>query len=659
MQTATYDKALGFFNQGNYKKAKRIVDQVIKTDRSHADAYFLKGQMVYSEDHDLDRAEKLIDKALSLNPNVAEYYLYKGIIHSEKKNIDEAAINLQRSLDLSPDDYRAQALLADMYRLQCKYKAAYSLYKAAQTSAQLLPISYFYIMYCLQESSLLVDSSIIEEDVIKFLQQPSLEHNRFSKYICQLIKAKYKLDNPETEVGINELARDDLFLKLLQQIYICDTDIENLVINIRRSLMVYCLEHSVLPNDWLELVISVARQCFNNEYVFQIGEDEMEMILGLEELLELLLKQEDVSIAQNYCVVLVLAMYQLPYNSRSAKLLLNYPLQEWPAISRELIKLTLLEIADEIRRAATIRQLTVINDSMSQSVRAQYETNPYPRWLRITHGEHHYSLKEHIRMECTSSNELPSFMDGKVVNVLIAGCGSGKQVMQLAKVFTETNVLAVDLSRRSLAYAQRMAEIYDVRNVRLLQADILELGQLNEQFHIIYCNGVLHHMEDPLQGWQILRQLLHPDGLMNIGLYSEIARQSITKVRNFIQANEIQPTPENIRDLRQGIIANRCKDPVARDICELTDFYSMSSCRDLLFHVQEHRLTLPRLQQMLPSLNLNFLGFQLPERRHFINYKRLFPEDADMIDLNHWSDYERQHPYTFGSMYQFWCRAIK
>ena len=37
-----------------------------------------------------------------------------------------------------------------------------------------------------------------------------------------------------------------------------------------------------------------------------------------------------------------------------------------------------------------------------------------------------------------------------------------------------------------------------------MQADILELEKLNKNFDIIESGGVLHHMDDPFAGWQVL-----------------------------------------------------------------------------------------------------------------------------------------------------------
>ncbi len=40
-------------------------------------------------------------------------------------------------------------------------------------------------------------------------------------------------------------------------------------------------------------------------------------------------------------------------------------------------------------------------------------------------------------------------------------------------------------------------------------------------------------------------------------------------------------------------------DNPIRKIIKSSDFFSLSECRDLLFHVQEHRLTLPQIAQFI------------------------------------------------------------
>ena len=67
-----------------------------------------------------------------------------------------------------------------------------------------------------------------------------------------------------------------------------------------------------------------------------------------------------------------------------------------------------------------------------------------------------------------------------------------------------------------------------------MQCDILDLEKLNQKFDIIESVGVLHHMRDPAAGWKVLTRCLKKGGLMKIGLYSELGRQDIVKLREEI-----------------------------------------------------------------------------------------------------------------------------
>ena len=42
-----------------------------------------------------------------------------------------------------------------------------------------------------------------------------------------------------------------------------------------------------------------------------------------------------------------------------------------------------------------------------------------------------------------------------------------------------------------------------------MQADILNLNKLERQFDIIESSGVLHHMDEPLTGWRVLKSCLY------------------------------------------------------------------------------------------------------------------------------------------------------
>ena len=85
------------------------------------------------------------------------------------------------------------------------------------------------------------------------------------------------------------------------------------------------------------------------------------------------------------------------------------------------------------------------------------------------------------------------------------------------------------------------------------------------------------------------------------------------------------------------------------------DFFTLSECRDLLFHVQEHRLTLPDIAAFLADNDLALLGFEVGAATQ-ARYRSRFPGDAAMTDLACWQVLEREHPDTFVGMYQFWVQ---
>jgi len=240
-------------------------------------------------------------------------------------------------------------------------------------------------------------------------------------------------------------------------------------------------------------------------------------------------------------------------------------------------------------------------------------------------------------------------------DILIAGCGTGQHALGRASGFRNCNVLAIDLSLTSLSYAKRKTQELGIKNIEYMQGDILKLDQLDREFDIVECVGVLHHMDDPLAGWKVLVGMLRRGGLMKVGLYSEIARQRIVNARKDIAKKEITSSPDDIRRYREEIM-----NVLIKYKAELPakDFFTLSGCRDLLFHVQEHRFTLPQIEVALNDLGLKFLGFELGKSWIRNEFSKLYPEKDAVLSLPLWHQFELKNPGTFSGMYQFWVQYI-
>ena len=141
-----------------------------------------------------------------------------------------------------------------------------------------------------------------------------------------------------------------------------------------------------------------------------------------------------------------------------------------------------------------------------------------------------------------------------------------------------------------------------------MQADILDLGELNNQFDIVESAGVIHHMENPIKGWRVLVDCIKPGGLMMLGLYSELARQHIVNMREDISNLGIGPSDTEMKLFRSNLIDLDSED--LKVIKFSPDFFNLSEWRDLLFHVQEHRFTLLQISKYLGELGLYFCGFE-------------------------------------------------
>jgi SAM-dependent methyltransferase len=284
-------------------------------------------------------------------------------------------------------------------------------------------------------------------------------------------------------------------------------------------------------------------------------------------------------------------------------------------------------------------------------VQEQYEQNPYPRWVAPESRTKYESIDALMKQERPHAPYRA--LNKRELDVLIAGCGTGRHSIGVAQQLEHAKLLAIDLSSASLGYAKARTNALGVSNIEYAHADILALGSLGRTFDMIQSVGVLHHLAEPWAGWRVLTSLLRPGGVMFIGLYSERARRDVVAARELIATRGYGSTADDIRRARQDLMTQG--DEALRNVALFNDFFTLSECRDLLFHVQEHRMTLPQIKDFLAANGLTLLGFEV-DFRTAQKYAARFPADKAMTDLECWDQFEQDHPYTFASMYRFWAQ---
>ena len=403
----------------------------------------------------------------------------------------------------------------------------------------------------------------------------------------------------------------DLLLAYLIHEPLMDEALEALVTRLRKSILMDMMAGARPGADGLALISALAIFCFGAEYVFAETESETR---GVEALAR----------AATPAALALLACYR--------------PLAHYPDLApvrkdatgsfAAVIAAQVIEPAEEHTIAAEIPALSAIVDPVSAAVRAMYEQNPYPRWRKL-------------RPEPAPTRT------GDPRRILIAGCGTGRHALLWARLYLDARILAFDLSRASLAYAIRQQRALGIASVDFRHGDILALAGSQDRYDLISCIGVIHHMARPQDGLNILAGLLAPGGVMELGIYTESGRPEVAAAAALRRDHGIPDTPDGIRHLRQ-IIRQLPEDHPARAACDGLDFYSMSGCRDYLFHVQEHRFRLHEVAAMLAGAGLRLLDIGLKHGSR-ADFKRRFRDETDVMA---WHAYEEEHPGCFGSMYE-------
>jgi SAM-dependent methyltransferase len=440
------------------------------------------------------------------------------------------------------------------------------------------------------------------------------------------------------------IAADPLLAQVLESTMVRDIGLERLLTCLRREL----LGIAVAAGDRIDEAVLVsccglARQCFINEYVFATTPEEVAQVARLEQALIAALAQgghiSPLGLA-------ALAMYAPLHALPQAQALLE---RSWPRPVDGVVMQQVREPGEELQLRPSIARLTAIEDDVSLLVRQQYEEHPYPRWVHAAVAPAPMTLNEHLRRQFPTAAFEP-LATSDDLEILVAGCGTGRHPIEVARQYRGARILAIDLSLASLCYAKRKTPPALATQIEYGQADILKIAPIGRIFDLIEVSGVLHHLAEPLAGWRALLALLRRGGFMHVGLYSELARREIVAARAFIAEKGYRPTADGIRECRQELLNSPLKG-----VAKAGDFFGTSECRDLLFHVQERRMTIPEIKSFLADNGLRFIGFEFAPQM-LQHYRSIFGGDGAMRDLDRWHAFEMENPDTFAGMYQFWVQ---
>jgi tetratricopeptide (TPR) repeat protein/2-polyprenyl-3-methyl-5-hydroxy-6-metoxy-1,4-benzoquinol methylase len=662
---AHYNRGLVFQTQGKLDAAIACYSKALSFKADYAEAHNELGSALADQGR-LDDAIASYRQALSLRPDYAQAHNNLGYALQQEGRFDEAVASYGKALSAKPEFAQALNNLGHALSERGLAAAALASYRRALELEETGEFKTSFVR-CIRNIDFIEADAGLRQLVTRALSEPWARPGDLVDTSIRLIMLDPKIrECIERAVsawptrlsgadlfgphGVSALAHDLLLRSLLENAHVCTLSMERFLTMVRHALLdaaTQTANRTDLGDDTLAFYCAVARQCFVNEFVFSYTEEEFARAQSLREnLVADLQAGKAVAALSLVAVAAYFPLLSVPHAD-------TLPHQPWPEPVRALLLQQITEPLREQGYRDGMRRLTAVADGVSRLVRQQYEENPYPRWITLPQADKARSLGSYLRHQFpfASFHSVPT---GDAIDILIAGCGTGQESIETAQQFPAARVLAVDLSLSSLCYAQRKSDERGLNNIEYAQGDITQLGSIGRMFDLIVSVGVLHHLADPMAGWRELLSLLRPGGLMLLGFYSECARGSVVAARRFIAEHGYLSTAEDIRRCRQDLI-DLDNGALSRQLTSYRDFYAISECRDLLFHVQEHRLTLPQIKAMLAQLGLEFMGFLL-EPHSIRRYKESFPNDRSLTNLDNWNEFETWFPDTFIGSYVFWTR---
>lgn len=637
----------------NKTDSEKLFKKAIEIDSEYVDAYINLG-LLYKESNNYESAEINYLHAIKIDKNSAIAHLNIGACYKEKGLIDKAIMHTEMALKLKSNIPNGNLNLATIYREKGDYSKSYYLAKKELTLNSSNSMTYQLIGNLFKDKKLINPSAKSDREILsKLLNREDISHREIFLNVKDLIsnevlKGLMKAGSLSENKDFDIIRKDKETLKALSLMIFCSPNWEKALRNIRKNLLLNYTQDKKEDKQSINFLIALASQCFLNEYVYYKEEEEQKELEKLKQIFR--------SGERSEYIISLLACYESLYKIDKEISFCNKNKSKNKYFN-ELLLLQVKEPHKEKFLSTTIHKYGEVEDSVSVKVKDQYEANPYPRWRYNSYSkENKLNIFSAINSEIYPSHIEPDEMGVKdnTTNILIAGCGTGIQIIEATR-YENCEITAIDLSNSSISYAKRKVEEYGLENIKLFEMDILKIKQLKQEFELIECSGVLHHMKNPTVGLSNLLKVLKPNGYMKLGLYSKYAREMITKVRELINKEGIESTKDGIRKFRSEILNSNLTD--FNDISLSSDFYSMSMCRDLCFHSHEKCYCIKEIKEILAEFNLEFLGFILPQNIKD-KYKLKYNNDISLKDLSNWDNFEEDNKGIFRDMYQFWVKKV-
>lgn len=192
------------------------------------------------------------------------------------------------------------------------------------------------------------------------------------------------------------------------------------------------------------------------------------------------------------------------------------------------------------------------------------------------------------------------------LDVLIAGCGS-VQAAYYACRNPNWNVVGIDISDSSLAHQNKLKARHGLSNLHVQKLDLTEVYKLGSDFDFIVSTGVIHHLPDPIQGLASLKDVLRPDGVINLMVYGKSLRLGVYLMQDLFRLLNFQQTQTDV-DIVKATINDLAPDHVVKRYVKVAnDLHYDAAYVDTFLHPLDTAFYVNDVYQLTREAGLEFL----------------------------------------------------
>lgn len=558
--------------------ARRLLAQVTAAEPRNGAALNLLGRLAM-DCNALDEAHALFLQSLDAEPNNAQTHTNLGYWALLTGDAHAAEGHFTAALQHDTRSAAAFCGIAHAKREQGEYAVAWLHYRQLLDLGHAWPSVFDGMVRCAEFLTVEQANPALATDVLRLLAQDGLPYHKLGRLATGLLHAQYDLSNPDAPITLNEAADDNLLILALQKTLLTDPDVEDLVTLLRTGILEEVAHTGSLRDELQPLALAIGHYGERTGYVLLASEEENAWIASLNSaILEHLKAQaspEDLAGA-----VIVSAMYGALFQQVFAVELGRFERNAWPLAMQDMLGVSFYDKADDEAYKLGF------DEKKSELVLAGEDVaHAWPHWTNLDH----HNVRP-LREELQHSLRIPVENLPETLRVLVVGASSGQKALEMARYFSDVEVIAVDEDLANLAYGARKARELGLENI------VFWPWSLASQF--IADGHPVHYVElSRMPSAQVtvsvdalIRQALASGGVLHVNSGSFSQDTADQQICALIDEHQLAPTAENLRALRRLIMNSRNEGPWDA-LLTSDDFYAAAGCRRRWFQSENRGQT--------------------------------------------------------------------